>query len=315
VNTVTPTMIEMERFLHQWVTTGLPTSPEPPPVLYHYTDASALNAILHSRVLRATNAILLNDENEIKYSLKLLKACIDDRSGAADLGAPNTTSDRAMWATVQELLRFTEVYVSCFCESGDLLSQWRGYGERGRYALGYSSESLSRITKGRLALVKVNYSQRDHEQHIRDLVSRWRTQLENAPLQDEDDRSRWIGELIFAEAFTALAVGFKDPAFAEEREWRLVYRYSSRSTSEGAQLDDGLGLQFDVVVRGNLLVPYVTLGAPDGEAGRLPPSRIVVGPTRDPVLAGYAVERSLKLLGYPSNSVRVDHSAVPLRIP
>lgn len=39
------------------------------------------------------------------------------------------------------------VYVSCFCESGDLLSQWRGYGGVGGYAVGFRSDTLEKRAK------------------------------------------------------------------------------------------------------------------------------------------------------------------------
>jgi hypothetical protein len=39
------------------------------------------------------------------------------------------------------------VYITCFCEDGDLLSQWRGYADPGGYAIGFDAAELEECVR------------------------------------------------------------------------------------------------------------------------------------------------------------------------
>lgn len=44
--------------------------------------------------------------------------------------------------------RWLDTYVVSFCESGDLLSQWRGYSPDNGYAIEFDTEEVALATRG-----------------------------------------------------------------------------------------------------------------------------------------------------------------------
>lgn len=138
-------------------------------------------------------------------------------------------------------------YAACFCEDGDLLSQWRGYaGGMGGFAIGFTGDALARhsyvvtlAARGMLwdmpfpvELHQVRYgeqaAQEAAEQLVNDLQERTLiTDLSGFPLYD-------VGLAAFRVAAT-----LKHEAFAAEREWRLLtvvekgYRTMIRPRSGG----------------------------------------------------------------------------------
>ena len=91
-------------------------------------------------------------------------------------------------------------------------------------------------------------------------------------------------------------VTLKDPAFKEEKEWRLI-RFG----------EGGSRRQFRTGRLG--VVPYIEFAPPDGKM--LPITKVVQGPTADRSSAKRAVEILLKDLGYAG--VEVEVSTIPLR--
>ena len=45
---------------------------------------------------------------------------------------------------------YSRMFIVCFCEDGDLLSQWRGYGADQGYALGFDTAHIQELTLGEL---------------------------------------------------------------------------------------------------------------------------------------------------------------------
>jgi hypothetical protein len=119
-------------------------------------------------------------------------------------------------------------FVACFCEDEDLLSQWRGYltGEVG-YSLGFNlSLVLKHAMPPRTYLRKVIYEREVQRQHVANVVDAW---VHAAASLLTEDTSLGARDLFPYPAIWALQEAlaehhlcFKHPAFAEEREWRLI---------------------------------------------------------------------------------------------
>lgn len=289
-------------FLDAWRHDCQANPPTPPPLLYHYTDIGALMSIAEKQELWASNVVYLNDQSELLYSLSLLKAIIVEESEA---GQSSPEADTVIQRVVHGFATLQAVYVVCFCTSGDLLSQWRGYGTQGGYAVGLTSERLKALCSGRVSLVRVEYDERTHRQRLVDLVRRWRETFRDVPEINQDPRPWNLAAMLLAEAFSEIAVGFKNPVFEEEKEWRLVYRRFEMIP------DDSLSVAFRY--RNGMTLPYVPLplGDPDDDSRAL--DEVVIGPTRYPNLAGYGVEQFLRALSPDYRNVQVSHSTVPLR--
>ncbi len=302
-----PKALENAALMHKsWLNERLAAIPAPPDRLYHYTNAAALLNIFKSNELWATNAAYTNDRTEILHSLRRLK-------GIAEEGKKERRGDPAtdtMLAVADNFYSIIEAYLVCFCAAEDLLSQWRAYGQQGGYALGFESSGLRHLLQGgQVMLIPVVYDDAEQDRLIRELVSRWRGAFTDL-LPEEDIRQvRKLGAWAFAQSFSLLAVAFKNRTFAEEQEWRLLYRRQQI-------IPDGSGLTVSFRDRYGMITPYVVFGAapPKKDSVAVLPVRdIVMGPTTDPRLAGFGIERFLHALGYPAGSVTVRPSAVPLR--
>jgi len=127
-----------------------------PRLLYHYTDAQGLLGMLKTHRLWATNRRFMNDPTEAEYAATVIRNIVKGRDAESHLAAivankkrRQMVSDRVTKAINQILAWYVdddEHYLICFCENGDLLSQWRGYGSvGGGYAVGFLAAHLGLI--------------------------------------------------------------------------------------------------------------------------------------------------------------------------
>lgn len=296
--------------------------------LYHYTTLSGVRGITSSSMIWASDVRFMNDASELNYAAKLIDDVI------ASVGQEVTDEH------LRELLpqrpgfanRFHGVqpFVACFCEKKDLLSQWRGYG-RGDApaALGLDLFPLAQFNNlpPWTLLRKVIYDEAEQKRQVADIVRTW-LQTVQALLQSDgtDPKEIFPYPAISAlqEALLEHQLCFKNPAFSEEHEWRLIKlvnvreelgllndrRSDERMAASmaaarehmrklGVEIPDrqlpprqwdaeGIEIKFRESPRGLGLVPYVELPLKDQAGvftGRLPLCEIVQGPSAHPDLA------------------------------
>ena len=169
-----------------------------------------------------------------------------------------------------EGLSHFHVYAACFCEQGDLLSQWRGYANGGGVAIGFDTRLLQQVSKGptgveQVRLQKALYGRASARPHLDSLVAKLTESVAGFPGATAETR--------FGESVLPVLARIKHPGFAEENEWRLIL------ASQAEQVVDFRG--------GSLgLVPFVKFD--------LPPRAIVsvrIGPSRDLELRMQAARR------------------------
>lgn len=213
-------------------------------------------------------------------------------------------------AASQEILdAFTDtfgIYVACFCEDDDLLSQWRGYpAEGGGYALGFDPHPMRSGTGLRLRRIAYDLDeQAEWVREVLDFLASWLSQLEGRrPVLEYacqvalHETVHLLSECLFC---------FKHPGFGEEKEWRLV------SVTLSGQYPPYAPLHFRVSPW--TVVPYLELrpnGKPPGEVGPLPIVDAVVGPNSHPQVAHGALRQLLAANGYDVNP---RNSSIPLRV-
>ncbi|MFN0171999.1 MAG: DUF2971 domain-containing protein [Bryobacteraceae bacterium] len=237
-----------------------------PHVLFHYTETAGLCGIIRSQQLWATHVYYVNDAQEFRYASAFIAKAFDDRIEQS----PSNLTKRI--AQVRDCYRghaslwesVADTYIVCFCELGNLLSQWRAYAANGQgFALGFAPDRIMRALQSDAdiatssKLFRVIYDPRKQRQLVDSAVDRLVSALEN---HDEETVLDQV-PLVFSE----MAFCFKHDAFAEEREWRLVClphlpRSVDVRTSEGR------------------LVPYATI--PISLPGERPPYvEVIHGPT------------------------------------
>ena len=154
----------------------------------------------------------------------------------------------------------------------------------------------------------MNYDPVSQSAILHEIARGWRDIFHNATESDVEATLRRprMAQLSFAMALSRAATTFKNKAFNEEKEWRLV-RFRSPI------LTDVIPREFRH--RNGMLLPYVRLSKPgeDGQTQLLPITEVWMGPRSYGNIAGYAVEQLLSDVGYEKGVVRVRLSEVPLR--
>ena len=141
--------------------------------LFHYTTGDGLHGILSNKELWSTAYFCMNDESELKTGRGILASLFSlkthdliekndpavqtiSRRGVDIREYPRNFEDELIGLALSDLC----IYLTCFCIpttkedfTHGLLSQWRGYGPDGGYALQFSRSKLR------------NWSDRMYEDH------------------------------------------------------------------------------------------------------------------------------------------------------
>jgi hypothetical protein len=302
----------------------------PKGMLFHYTSAEGLKGIIEKNELWATSAYYLNDSTEITYGYALLKEVLDDWM-AENLRDENSLSlgiardfQRSFGVDLLNMGIVQPIYLACFCEEDNLLSQWRTYGQSGGYSLGFRLPAPELFTGQGFKpepntftskWVKVDYDRNEQVRKCRALLDPLLAIFDDRetaqamatigahPLLGYAVLRRIIVDILMEEI-----VGFKNPAFEIEQEWRVVVR-QRELTKQGT--DDGGKTLTPVHFRSSkgMLVPYVKI-IPTDPAKKLPIACVRSGPTLDKNKAGMAVCMMLEANGFPS--VPVEGSHIPV---
>jgi len=217
----------------------------------------------------------MNDSQELRHGMGVLaQVCHDEHK---DLFGSNL-----MWNTTERYSE-TNVFVCSFCESGDLLSQWRGYSNGGGVSIGFSVEKLD-AAAGRQGFQLVRCEYHDFKQ-------KWMTQLFVRHFLKTSDPNKTPEEKAnaLASSFITTAARFKHSSFREENEWRLIGQrllgqgvIKARTISNGLLPYTSFDLKADIFPKRHLS-PY---GANDEDIGV---SQVVIGPHPHQALQGTAM--------------------------
>lgn len=283
-----------------------------PPVLYHYTSATGLLEIVQSRTLWATDPRYMNDASELEYPLRIARDAVEEALASEDHPIAKSFRDKYL-ALEDPIGPDRHFYVACFCENGDLLSQWRAYGGGASgYAIGFDPKLLKLADDAmhNWWLTKMHYDTETFLAHIVEIARSYAAHLKWAEANygvAVAERAISLGLDFFTRLLINAAVSIKHSAFAEEREWRFIH-YSWTGPS--------LAPKPEFRVSGPLITPYIALtfdqcGEPIPPGG-LPIKGVWCGPSSYPDLNAASVQRLLLKHGYTSAHVR--HSAAPVRL-
>lgn len=315
--------------------------------LYHYTTAIGLDGILKSQQLWATHISYLNDyEEHTGFFDRRLPLLLKEPVQSALTEIGNTISGRKIIneeggaeKVIANLIRdlsasirtsslsFNQPYVTSFCrelpgkasENG-LLSQWRGYGPDGGYAIAFDTQRLDELLEGesrKFYYELIHWGDVDYFDDDQDIKDRhpetleWEKTLQGA-----------IEQFILTqrpEAFdplhlvlSQLSCRHKHIGFSEESEVRIIaFPPNAELLAEARKKGDNRPTNpIRFIPRRGLLVPYIALfGHNAGEEKiRLPITKIIVGPHPEKLKRQKAVELLLEQLEIPA---KVDVSDIP----
>ena len=136
---------------------------------YHYTDINGFMGIMQNKELWATSTRFLNDKNEYIEGLLLAQKIAGDYSKTcADKEKKFLNSFQRMIQDRIDKGCNQDIYSISFCECGDLLSQWRGYGKQGGVSLGFDLTYYEMEYDGQKALGIYNFMDRFHYENSSD---------------------------------------------------------------------------------------------------------------------------------------------------
>ena len=116
-------------------------APPRPDLVYHYTSAQGLRGIVENDRLWATHVRYLNDFREIEHGCDVVRATLTKQREGKASEVVREFLDLAL--TSFNLNEQLDVCVACFSENGDLLSQWKMYGDDARgFSIGVPWERL-----------------------------------------------------------------------------------------------------------------------------------------------------------------------------
>ncbi|MCA1928702.1 DUF2971 domain-containing protein [Rheinheimera sp.] len=278
--------------------------------LYHYTNSAGLLGILSSNKFWATESEFLNDSREVKHGLELAETIVNELHTEVQCAF----SQSILNETKEEIYKYNgEIYIACFSEEGDLLSQWKGYGDYGKgYAIKLDHHQLFR-QKRKFPFVKIEIKKVVYEEVEQVELIRSQLQWILECTKSTRDESPELEELLIgyaarwaANVLRNMACRFKDRAFSEEKEWRAIYSNQDKS-EEGPQ-----PIQFRLGDGG--VIPYMELDiCPSAQRTEwhLPISEVVIGAKNNFELA----EKTIMLLCKRSNIPKpiISRSKIPLR--
>lgn len=272
-------------------------SSPPPEHLFHYTSFAGFLAILQSGDLWATAIQYLNDAEELTECLDLARDIVREL-----LMNPKNEVERRVRDTLEtniDAQKGINIFQFSFSEASDLLSQWRAYCPQG-IGICFSIDRAALHSIADFRLGRCIYDQKVKVEEVEPIisseVSHLTTFFEGALGEGVDPTtlsSDWIERLL------AVAPLSKNHNFSEEREWRLF-------SDAISVLDD----RFSFHTSATCLVPHVCLHVA-GDDGRVPITRVVIGPNPNPKLAMKSV--ALALQRHAGRGWRVDHSQIPFR--
>lgn len=181
-------------------------------IFYHYCSSETFLSICNGKKLRFSNIHSMNDYLEGTWGYQLFISI-----GNLLLNQSKITLD--FLDKVDEIIHQASyknlILICCLSKNGDVLSQWRAYADNGSgYCLGFLAKHLLKMP---IRILDVIY---DEEIQIEKLKTLLLTLNKIYKSKNDKDKEAFIQ--LCNELAVNLA-GFKNPAFKEELEVRLVH--------------------------------------------------------------------------------------------
>jgi hypothetical protein len=268
----------------------------PRETLCHYTDLGGLQGIVASDDLWLTNCRFSNDDSEMAHGYSIARAAVDDQ-----LSSCASSVDREYLGLLKAQLNPAtpdDVYICCFCEENNRLSQWRGYGANGAgVGIEINGKEFAAITGGDMPLGlmrlwKVYYEEHEQRELVAEAIAFGRE------VNDPREQARRA-----AHAIKFFIPTFKDVDFHEEGEWRLIF-------TPGANCH----VRPEFRVARQMLVPYYSVRALLRAIGphmmsKLPIRHVLIGPNPRAQITKESVKMLLSRCDYPHVTVEASRTS------
>lgn len=258
-------------------------TPKSGEIFYHYCSVETFYAICVNKKIRFSDVNMMNDYQEERWGYHIFELAATELLNDESLQKKYPSLNREFFDKVDETIAPLQLsmhpVISCFSKDPDVLSQWRAYADNGRgFAIGFSGIALKSMP---VTLLEVEY---DHKTQIEEMkAALLATHIRNL----ESGNAFGIQFRTDCLLIGAWKVGFKNPAFREEKEVRSLHMLDVCVDDDRPRLVDAggeavgkeiSGERVEYRVQNGALIAYVDLPLPllDG-----PPivQEVWVGPT------------------------------------
>lgn len=220
-------------------------------LIYHYCDAQTFHAICQNKTIRLCDLFSMNDYMEVHWGYSIWE------KAATEL-LPEVGKE--FLDAIDEIIHFSGfkglLVSSSFSLDGDVLSQWRAYSDDGNgFAVGFLAKDLLKLSVRGL---KVEYNEIKQIKEVVKLIKSIYT-VEQELEQDErfgEDFWRICNTLSFDLA------SYKNPAFSEEKEVRLVHLLNFEKSNNSLKIIDYGGRAFGEDSKGQEVKFLMSQNAP-----------------------------------------------------
>lgn len=277
--------------------------------IYHYTKPEKLLNILSGGTLRFSNALYLNDKEEIAYSYRLIVKLIDEIPELnPDLFGKIKTHFSNKYKHIvdgeNDFRNKLEYFTTSFSTESDNLTLWNNYAKGKNYTgynIGFDKKKLiDEMTENKYLPVfgSVIYDKQKQIKIIHAIFKKWNMLFDRA-LKCKKTNEVKLFDILFEliDVLSIVSIFFKNPQFKNEHEYRIV-------------IVNAFGVENSkptkVVEKNGLFVPYL-----EYKFSKESVTSINIGPTFDENIFYTSTNRMLLNFGYEDKEVC--RSKIPLR--
>ena len=277
-------------------------------ILYHYTKPEKLLSILESGTIRFSNALYLNDKEEVTYSYKLIFNLIDEMPELnQDLFSKIKENFYSKYTNIingsNDFCYKYEYYTISFSTEADNLTLWNNYAKGQNYTgynIGFCKKDLiADMVKIGFNSVYGNiiYDRKKQITVLKLIFEKWNKQYEKAlkSSKNQDKLVDIVFELI--DILSIISLFFKNPHFKDEKEYRIIFINN---------FGTNFAKQTKICEKNGLFVPYI-----EYKFLKKTVNSINIGPTLDESIFYTSTCRMLSNFGYEKKTV--NRSKIPLR--
>lgn len=241
-------------------------------LIYHYCDSNAFFAICTNRKLWMNDLHSMDDFMELHWGYSIWEQSANTRIEKYGKEFLDEIDEVIHFSGFQSLL-----LANCFSTDKDVLSQWRAYADDGKgYVIGFNAKELLQLP---IRALQVLY---DKERQIKEATATIDALYQ---LKQEDSNEFKT----FCNVFGYDLSAFKNPAFIEEKEIRLIHLLDFKKSNDFMKLVDKGGIYFGEDRKGeeikfrikqDIPTPYIELDFSNNNKIN-PIKEVVIGPKNE----------------------------------
>lgn len=268
-------------------------------LLYHYCDANTFHAICTNKTIRMCDLFSMNDYLEMHWGYSIWEKAATEL--LPEIGEEFLNA-------IDHIIHFSGgwglLLASCFSLDGDVLSQWRAYADDGNgYVIGFSAQDLKKMS---VRALKVEYREKKQIEEIKKVVKAIYDVEKSLP--EEEKFGEGFVELCTLLSFDSAS--YKNPAFSEEKEVRLVHLLNFEKSNNSLKLVDNGGIAFGKDCTGQEVKFLMSQNAPKtyidldfSNSGKsFPIKEVIIGPKN--LVLSTAISTYLETLNIPNVEVK-----------